>query len=76
MSRLKTTPEQKEKRKKLAQKLKEFMVNNKFTEKRLGEICGLSRRSVQMVKAGRVTPQPESLRKLETLFLRYKQEGK
>jgi len=72
----KSTPEVIEERKKLAQKLKDFMHNNLFTEKRLGEICGISRRSIQILKAANATPHQSTLDKLERLFLKYKKEGK
>jgi len=60
----------------LAQKVKNFMRDNLFTEKKLVDIVGVSRRTIQMIKAANVTPHPGTLHKLETLFLRYKREGK
>jgi predicted XRE-type DNA-binding protein len=76
MARPLPTEEDLKERQKLSQEIKDFMKNNKFTEKRLGDICGISRRSVQMIKAGAVTPHPGTLHKIETLFSRYKHEGK
>ena len=72
MPKVTLTEEVLEERKKRARELKDFMVNNKFTEKRLSEIVGISRRSIQMLKAGRITPHLDTLRRLETLYLRYK----
>jgi len=72
MPKVTLTEEVLEERKKRAQELKDFMVNNKFTERRLGEIVGVSRRSIQMIKAARITPHLDTLRRLETLYLKYK----
>ncbi len=76
MARPKPTKEDLKEREKLAQTVKDFMKNNLFTEKKLADVVGVSRRSIQMIKAGAVSPQPGTLHKLETLFLRYQQEGK
>jgi DNA-binding Xre family transcriptional regulator len=72
----KSTPEVIEERKKLAQKLKDFMANNLFTEKKLADVIGVSRRTIQMMKAAAATPHTSTLEKLEKLLLKYKLEGK
>lgn len=76
MARQRRTSDESEERQKLAQTVKEFMKNNLFTEKKLADVVGISRRTVQMLKAGAVTPHPATLEKLESLFMRYKREGK
>jgi DNA-binding XRE family transcriptional regulator len=63
-------------REKLAQELRIFMQNNKFTEKKFGEIVGISRRTVQMIKAGAISPHESTLEKMNTLFTKYRNEGK
>jgi DNA-binding XRE family transcriptional regulator len=70
------TPEVIAEREKLAQKLKDFMRDNLFTEKKLGDVVGVSRRTIQMLKAASATPHQTTLDKLEKLFLKYKREGK
>jgi hypothetical protein len=70
------TPEVIKEREKLAKKIKDFMRDNLFTEKRLGDICSISRRTVQMIKSGKVTPHQDTLDKLENLFAKYRKEGK
>jgi transcriptional regulator with XRE-family HTH domain len=72
----KETPEVIEEREKLAQKLKDFMKNNLFTEKKLADVVGASRRTIQMIKAAAATPHESTLEKLEKLFLKYRREGK
>lgn len=62
-----------EERKTRAAKIKEFMSDNLFTEVRLAETLGVSRRTVQMMKAGKVTPTRSTLRKWEALLNKYKQ---
>lgn len=54
-----------------AQKLKDFMKNNLFSEVKFAETTGISRRTVQMVKAGKITPHSDTLRKFNTIFSRY-----
>jgi DNA-binding Xre family transcriptional regulator len=71
-----STPEVIEERKELAQRLKTFMANNLFTEKKLSDVIGVSRRTIQMLKAAAATPHASTLEKLEALFLKYKREGK
>lgn len=76
MARQRRTSDESEERQKLAQTVKDFMKNNLFTEKKLADVVGVSRRTIQMIKAGNVMPHQGTLDKLEALFLRYKREGK
>ena len=71
MSRPKPTAEDLEARVKRATQVKEFCTNNKYTEKKLAETLGVSRRSIQMVKAGGVTPNKATIGRLEALFSKY-----
>jgi DNA-binding XRE family transcriptional regulator len=59
-----------------AKEWRDFMANNLFTEKRLAETIGISRRTVQMVRAGNVTPHDSTLRLFATLKAKYDREGK
>ena len=72
MPRPKPTDEDLQEREQLATAVAKFMKDNKFTEVKLAEILGVSRRTVQMMKAGKVTPHPGTLRKWETLVAKYK----
>jgi len=71
MPRLKASSEEIEERKKRAVKWRDFMKDNLFTEKKLAETIGVSRRTVQMVRAGKVTPHKDTLHKFETLVAKY-----
>lgn len=71
MSRPKPTEEDFEDRKSRAEEMKHFMHENMFTEVKLAEVLGVSRRTIQMIKAGRVTPTPLTLRRWEALVKQY-----
>lgn len=71
MARPKPTAADMERRKERAEQVKTFMKDYNFTEVRLAEVIGISRRSIQMIKAGAVTPTPDSIRKLNSLFARH-----
>lgn len=71
MGRPRPTDEDIAKRQVRAEEMKKFMNENLFTEVKLAESLGISRRSVQMIKAGKVTPTPPTLRKWEALLKRY-----
>jgi ribosome-binding protein aMBF1 (putative translation factor) len=71
MSRPKPTEEDFEERKTRAREVKIFMHENCFTEVKLADTLGVSRRTVQMIRAGLVTPAPSTLRKLEALLKQY-----
>lgn len=72
MPRPKLTEEGVVEREKRAEEMKTFLKNNLMTEAKLAEILGISRRTVQMVKSGRVSPQPATLRAWNNLVSKYK----
>jgi hypothetical protein len=55
---------------------KQFMADHLFTEKRLAETVGVSRRTVQMVKAALVSPHKDTLRLFDQLKAKYDKEAK
>lgn len=71
MPRPKPTEEDKEKRIIRAKEWIDFRFNNLFTQRKLAETLGVSRRTVQMVEAGLVTPHPRTIRLFEALVSRY-----
>ena len=52
----------------------EFRKKNLFTQVRLAEVLELSRRTVQQIEAGKVSPWPETLRKFQALKAKYDRE--
>lgn len=72
MPRQKPSEDDLDDREKRAAEWKKFKKDNLFTEVRLAEILGVSRRTVQMVLAARVTPQPGTIRKWNALTLKYR----
>lgn len=76
MPRPKISKEDLDKRKTLAEEIQDFLTTHKFTEVRLAEALGISRRSAQMMKAGKVNPNAETLRRWELLRSKYKRTGK
>ena len=52
----------------------QFRKENLFTQVKLAEVLGISRRSVQLVEASRVSPFPGTLRKFLALKAKYEQE--
>ncbi len=72
MTRRKVTDEDLEERTKRAGILRSFMKDHLFTEVRLAELIGISRRTVQMMRSGSVTPHKDTLRRLDTLMQRHK----
>jgi transcriptional regulator with XRE-family HTH domain len=72
MPRPKPSKEDLEERKSRAIELRAFMKNNKLTEVRFGELTGISRRTVQMMRAGKVTPTYTTLRLWEEFRDKYK----
>jgi len=71
MARPKPTAADIKEREELAVRLKKFMKDKMFSEQRLAEVADISRRTIQMIKAGGVTPHPDTLRKLNTIFRRH-----
>jgi DNA-binding XRE family transcriptional regulator len=70
MPRLKPTRRDLKERQARAVEWKSFRKVYLFTQKRLGDIVGISRRTVQQIEAGKVTPHPATLRK----FISYRQK--
>jgi DNA-binding XRE family transcriptional regulator len=50
-------------RKKRANEWRMFRRNNLFTQKRLAEIVGVSRRTIQQIENMHITPRPQTLRR-------------
>jgi len=71
MARPKPTEEDKERRARRRTEWVEFRKEYLFTQKRLAEILGISRRTVQQIEAGLVTPLPQTLRNFLALKARY-----
>ena len=76
MPRPKLTREDLDQRETLADQIKDFLTRYRFTEVKLAETLGISRRSVQMMKAGKVCPSTGTLRTWEILRAKYKRTGK
>lgn len=76
MPRPKLTKEDLALREVLSGQIKDFLTAYRFTEVKLAETLGISRRSLQMMKAGKVNPSAETLRAWEILRARYKRSGK
>jgi DNA-binding XRE family transcriptional regulator len=58
-------------RNKRAQDWKMFRRNNMFTQKRLAEIIGISRRTLQKIEGGHIIPHPTTLRKFASFKRKY-----
>ena len=76
MARRKPTPEDLTKRIIRANEWIDFRKDNLFTQIRLAEVLGLSRRTVQMIEAGKITPHPNTLRLFEALQSKYRANAK
>lgn len=76
MPRPKATPDEVKRRQVLAAQVKSFMVNFKFTEVQLADTLGVSRRTIQMMKAGRVSPREATARRWEMLYGKYQKNGR
>lgn len=76
MPRPKPTKEALKERESLAVEVKDFLKNNKFTEVKLADVLGVSRRTVQMMKAGNVTPHPTTFSRWTALKAKYKKTAK
>jgi DNA-binding XRE family transcriptional regulator len=70
MPRPTPTNEDIQRRKKRAEDWKLFRKNNLLTQKRLAGITGISRRTIQQIENGHITPQPKTLR----LFIAFKKK--
>lgn len=70
MSQLKNGESLKQ-RQKRASDWKRFRRNNLFTQKRLAEIIGVSRRTIQQIEGGHITPQPLTLSRFAVFRKKY-----
>lgn len=59
-------------RRRRANQWRRFRQDHQFTQKRLADIVGISRRTVQQIEAGNINPHPITLRR----FLTFKQKCK
>ena len=71
MPRPKPTKQDLEDRVTRAKEWREWMKANLFTEKKLADVTGISRRTIQMIKAGKVTPHFNTLRTFSALQSKY-----
>lgn len=76
MPRPKPTEEDLKEREGRAVEIREFLKTYKFTEVRLAEVLGVSRRTVQMMKAGRVSPHPVTVKTWEILKAKHKRTAR
>lgn len=58
-------------RRELAEQLIRFRVENMFTQRMLAKMLGISRRTVQMIEAGMVTPHFSTLYRFADFRRRY-----
>lgn len=57
---------------KFAKKLREFMSSERFTERLLSEVTGVSRRTIQMLKKGGTLPKTITRRRIEVIMEKHK----
>jgi DNA-binding XRE family transcriptional regulator len=76
MPRLHPTEEELKERQRRAKVWRDFMADKLFTEQRLADTLGISRRTVQMIKAGRVSPHKDTLRLFDALKTKHDKEAK
>ena len=76
MPRPKPTDDDLKEREERSTQIRLFLKNFKFTEVKLAEILGISRRSVQMMKAGRVSPHHDTIKAWESLRAKYQRVGR
>jgi DNA-binding XRE family transcriptional regulator len=62
MAGLKLTGEEKRERRERSDEWRRFRRDHLFTQKKLGEIIGVSRRTIQEIEAARISPHAETLR--------------
>lgn len=74
MSGRKRTKEELAEREGLAKEFKSFRDEFVFTQKKLADILGhgACRRTIQMVEAGKVNPNPETLKRFRELARKHK----
>lgn len=56
----------------LAAEMIAFRRDNLFTQKKLAETLDLSRRTIQMIETGTITPHPGTMRAWKTLTAKYR----
>lgn len=71
MARPKPTKQDLQDRKTRAIEWRAWMKENLFTEKKLSDVTGISRRTIQMIRAGKVTPHYNTLRTFAALQSRF-----
>lgn len=76
MPRRKPTPDDIEHRQVVAKEWFEFRRDFKFSQKKLAETIGKSRRTVQMVESGTISPHPETLKRFDALKQKHVNESK
>jgi DNA-binding XRE family transcriptional regulator len=74
MSRSKPTEEDLKDRDSRREEWRKFRKDHLFTQVKLAEVLGLSRRTVQLIEAGKVCPFPDTLRKFLALKAKYSNE--
>lgn len=74
MSRPKPTAEDLEEIKRRQAEWKQFRRENLFTQVKLAELLGISRRTVQLIEKGQVNSFPDTLRPFMTLKAKYDHE--
>ncbi len=72
MPRRKPNAKDLEAREVLAREMKDFRRDNLFTQKRLAEVLELSRRTIQMVEIGAITPHPATIQAFRDLAAKHK----
>jgi predicted transcriptional regulator len=72
MAKPKPTKDDLRKRKLRAKEWRAFMKEALFTEVKLAEVLGISRRDVQYIKAGLVTPHPRTVQRFASLKAMHK----
>lgn len=56
----------------LAGEMISFRKSNLFTQKKLADILDLSRRTIQMIESGKITPHPSTITAFKSLVAKYK----
>lgn len=74
MPRSKPTEEDLKDRGVRSQEWRKFRKDHLFTQIKLAEVLGLSRRTVQLIETGKVDPFPNTLRKFLALKAKYSNE--
>jgi DNA-binding XRE family transcriptional regulator len=71
MPRPKPTEEDMKERDARREEWRKFRKDHLFTQVKLAEVLDLSRRTVQLIEAGKVSPFPDTLRKFQALKARH-----